>query len=267
MTEELVLMVEVAARPETVYGFFTDPASFDLWMGAAMGKATIVPEAGGEVRVEYPAFGDFPARVVRGEVTALEPPRRFGFTWGYEGDDAFPPGTSTVEITLVPTARGTRVELRHAGLPTDEAREAHRGGFRLYLSVLAARAADAQHLAGLDGRVSAWFEAWNAEDQAARAAALDRCLIEEGEFRHAFAALRGRDDLSGHIASSRTVMPGIRLQPRGRPELCHDTARFGWQAVRDGKVVSTGENFAVLAGDGRFALVAGFTDRAERISS
>ena len=261
MTEELVLTVEAAARPDTVFGFFTDPESFDLWMGAAMGKARIAPRAGGEVRVDFPAFGDFPARRVRGEVTAMEPPRRFCFTWGYEGDDAFPPGSSTVQITLVPIPRGTRVELRHAGLPTDELREAHRGGFRLYLSVLAARAADAEHLAGLDGRVSAWFEAWNTDDRSARAAALERCLGEKGEFRHAFAALRGRDDLSGHIGSSRTVMPGIRLEPRGRPELCHDTVRFGWQAVREGAVVSTGENFAVLAGDGRFALVAGFTDR------
>ncbi|MGH7543891.1 MAG: SRPBCC domain-containing protein [Gemmatimonadota bacterium] len=260
MSEELVLTVEVAARPETVFALFTDPASFDLWMGAAMGKATLVPEKGGEVRVDFPAFAEFPARVVRGEVLALEPYRRFTFTWGYERSDDLPPGASTIEITLTPTDLGTTVELRHTGLPTDELRRAHRGGFRLYLSVLAARAADAQHAAGLDGTVAAWFEAWNADDVGARRAALERCLTEDGEFRHAFAAVRGRDDLSGHIASSRAVMQGIRLEPNGRPELCHAYARFGWEAVREGGVVSTGENFAVLAGDGRFALVAGFRD-------
>ncbi len=260
MSEELVLTVEVAARPETVFGFFTEPESFDMWMGAAMGKATLVPEKGGEVRVDFPAFGDFPARVVRGEVLALEPPRRFAFTWGYEGADELPPGASTVEITLEPTDRGTTVRLRHMGLPTDEMRQAHRGGFRLYLSVLAASAADAQHAAGLGGTVGAWFEAWNVDDVAARRAALDRCLAEDGEFRHAFAAVRGREDLSGHIASSRAVIPGVRLEPHGEPGLCHGFARFGWQAVREGAVVSTGENFAVLAGDGRFALVAGFKD-------
>ena len=252
------MTVEVAARPETVFGFFTDPASFDLWMGAAMGKATLAPETGGEVRVDFPAFGEFPARVVRGEVLALEPPRRFAFTWGYEGAEELPPGASTVEITLTPTDRGTTVVLRHTGLPTDEMRQAHRGGFRLYLSVLAARAADAEHAAGLESKVAAWFEAWNAEDVGARRAALERCLAEEGEFRHAFAAVRGREDVSGHIAASRAVMQGVRLEPHGERGLCHGFARFGWQAVREGEVVSTGENFAVLAGDGRFALVAGF---------
>lgn len=260
MSVELVLTVEVAARPETVFGFFTDPASFDLWMGAAMGAATLVPEPGGEIRVDFPAFGEFPARVVRGEVLALEPPRRFAFTWGYEGADELPPGASTVEITLVPTDHGTRVELRHTGLPTDELRQGHRSAFRLYLSVLAARAADAQHTAGLERMVAAWFEAWNTDDIGARRAALERCLAEDGEFRHAFAAVRGRDDLSGHIASSRAVMQGIRLEPNGERDLCHRYARFGWKAVRDGAVVSTGENFAVLVGDGRFSLVAGFSD-------
>lgn len=262
MNEELILTVEISARPETVFGFFTDAASFDQWMGAVMGKATLVPEPGGELRVEFPAFGEFPARVVRGEVVVLEPSRRFAFTWGYEGADDLPPGASTVEIRLTPTDRGTTVELRHTGLPTDKARQEHRGGFRLYLSLLAARAAEVQHAAGLERTVEAWFEAWNTEAPAARGAALERCLGDDGEFRHAFAAVRGQGDLSGHIASSRAVMPGIRLEPRGRPELCHGYVRFGWQAVRDGEVVSTGENFAVLAGDGRFALVAGFTDPA-----
>ncbi|MGH7557644.1 MAG: META domain-containing protein [Gemmatimonadota bacterium] len=78
-------MTTLLYEPETVFGFFTDPASFNVWMGAAIGNATTVPETGGEVRVEFPPLGVFPARVVLGEVVAIEPPRRFAFTWGYEG--------------------------------------------------------------------------------------------------------------------------------------------------------------------------------------
>jgi uncharacterized protein YndB with AHSA1/START domain len=100
----------IAARPETIFRYFTDPARFARWMGEG---SVLEAEPGGRLRVGYPT-----GQVAGGRVVALEADRRVVFTWGYEGDgQAVPVGSSTVEITLEPEADGTRVHLRHSGRP------------------------------------------------------------------------------------------------------------------------------------------------------
>jgi uncharacterized protein (TIGR03086 family) len=66
------------------------------------------------------------------------------FTWGWEGDDELPPGTSTVTVTLTPTAGGTEVRLVHDGL-TDAQAARHAEGWNHYLDrlVVAAQNSDA----------------------------------------------------------------------------------------------------------------------------
>jgi Activator of Hsp90 ATPase homolog 1-like protein len=60
--------VHVAAPPEEVFRYFTDPARYVRWMGA---EARLNPVAGGEYRIR---MGDgFEAA---GEFTELDPPRR-----------------------------------------------------------------------------------------------------------------------------------------------------------------------------------------------
>jgi uncharacterized protein YndB with AHSA1/START domain len=50
-----------------------------------------------------------------------------------------PPGSTTVEITLAPEGAGTVLRLRHMGLPSDDARQRHHGGWALYTGRLVAR--------------------------------------------------------------------------------------------------------------------------------
>ena len=45
------------------------------------------------------------------------PPLRVVMTWGWDGSDEVPPGSSTVRIELDATDAGTRVRLTHTGLP------------------------------------------------------------------------------------------------------------------------------------------------------
>jgi uncharacterized protein YndB with AHSA1/START domain len=71
----------------------------------------------------------------------VEPPSRLVFTWGWEGDGDLPPGSSTVEITLIPDGDDTLVRLRHTGLPTQESRTLHAAGWDHYLGRLARAAA------------------------------------------------------------------------------------------------------------------------------
>src|SRR5260370_27582893 len=63
--------------------------------------------------------------VVLGEYVLVEPPSRVVFTWGWEGNPDLPPGSTTVEVTLVPDGEGTIVRLKHGGRPDPHRPEPH----------------------------------------------------------------------------------------------------------------------------------------------
>ena len=120
--------VRIAARPETVFEFFVDPAKYVRWKGR---KAELDPRPGGVFRVE---FSD--DDTARGEFVEIEPPSRIVFTWGWEAEGhPIPPGTSTVEVTLVPDGDGTVVRLVHTGLP-ESAVAKHAEGWDFFLPKL-----------------------------------------------------------------------------------------------------------------------------------
>ena len=129
--------VRIAARPETVFEFFTDPEKMIRWKGR---RAELDARPGGVYRVE---IND--QAVALGEYVEVDPPGRIVFTWGWEGQEsgqgehAVPPGSSRVEITLEPHGDGTLVRLRHLDLPA-ESREIHGQGWDLYLGRLTAAA-------------------------------------------------------------------------------------------------------------------------------
>jgi uncharacterized protein YndB with AHSA1/START domain len=128
--------VRIAARPETVFDFFVDPAKMRRWKGR---KAELDPKPGGVYRVEINEQA-----VVSGEYLEVEAPSRLVFTWGWEGQEtgehAVPPGSSRVEVDLVPDGEGTLVRLRHFNLP-EQSREIHGQGWDLYLGRLVKAAA------------------------------------------------------------------------------------------------------------------------------
>jgi uncharacterized protein YndB with AHSA1/START domain len=250
------LELTIAARPETVFRYFTDPARFARWLGEA---AVLEPRAGGRLRVGYPT-----GQVAGGRVLAVEPDRRVAFTWGYEGDgQVVPAGSSTVEITLEPVAEGTLVRLRHTGLPAGEPPTAHLAGWRHALAGLAFAASTDQLAPVLAGRVADWLAAWNEPDPADRSALLGRCLAGGGRFRDPTSAVDGAGPLADHIGMVRQLTGGARLVGRGRPEQCHGVVRFGWAVLGPGEaVLATGTNVAGADLDGRFRWVTGFWDPA-----
>ena len=115
-----------------VFSYFTDPEKLVRWMGA---EATLDPRRGGVF-----SFTNTPRLVIVGEFVTVEPYRRIVFTWGYgrfpeEEVNPLPPGTSTVEVELVPDGEATIVRLRHR-VPTELA-AFHELGWEHYLPRLA----------------------------------------------------------------------------------------------------------------------------------
>ena len=131
--------VRIAARPETVFEFFTDPEKQVLWMGR---RAELDARPGGIYDVEISDRSH-----ARGEFVEVDAPSRVVFTFGWEGQEAggegehaVPPGSSRVEVTLEPEGEGTLVRLRHHDLPA-QSRAIHGQGWELFLGRLAIAAA------------------------------------------------------------------------------------------------------------------------------
>ena len=129
MSHEVDLTVRIDARPETVFPYFTDPARMVAWMGVS---AHVDARVGGEYRVRVNSGG-----VAVGEFVEIDPPARIVWTWGWEGNEELPPGSSTVEITLTPDGDATVVRLRHTGLPDTEWQGKHHTGWSHYVARLA----------------------------------------------------------------------------------------------------------------------------------
>jgi uncharacterized protein YndB with AHSA1/START domain len=140
--------VRIAAPPEEVFGYLTDPGQHVTWMGS---QARLDPVPGGQywvrMRDGFAAAGEF---------VQLSPPHRVVFTWGWADDEAarhvkgdqppadasaLPPGSTRVEIQLSAENAGTLLTLLHHDLGTEQLRQAHDEAWTAYLARLAVRAA------------------------------------------------------------------------------------------------------------------------------
>ena len=120
--------VHIAAPPERVWAYFTQPEAIVRWMGE---YALLEPQPGGQFTVDVKGVP------VRGRFLRLDPPHRLLISWGYAGSDRLPPGASTVEVRLTPDGAGTRVDLEHRDLPSAE-QPGHATGWTHYLARLSA---------------------------------------------------------------------------------------------------------------------------------
>lgn len=123
----------IAAAPAIVFSYLIDPVKFVTWMGIG---AELDPRPGGKFRID--ADG---GNIASGEYREVDPPHRLVMTWGWEQSTTVPPGSTTVEITLIPEGSGTILRLRHTGLPSEDARQRHHGGWTLYTGKLVAQLA------------------------------------------------------------------------------------------------------------------------------
>jgi len=124
--------VRVAASPDSVFEYFTDPAKMVQWMGV---EATLDPRPGGVCRTTCGQA------IMLGEFVEVDRPRRIVFTWGWEtAQFKTPPQSTLVEVSLTPDGKETVVRLAHRRL-RPEAVAFHRAGWQHYLPRLALAAA------------------------------------------------------------------------------------------------------------------------------
>lgn len=126
MAEPFRTSIEIAAPPDKIYPYLTQPEAVLRWIGD---HAVLDPRPGGEFTL------DINGVPVRGSYLEVDPPHRLVISWGHAGSDTLPPGSSTVEITLTPTSGGTRVDLEHRDLPAEEA-DKHAIGWPHFLARL-----------------------------------------------------------------------------------------------------------------------------------
>jgi uncharacterized protein YndB with AHSA1/START domain len=132
-TPSVELEVRIKASPATVFAYLTEPTRIARWMGEAV-LFEARPGAGYRIKVAG-------SHLAGGEIVAVEPNRRLVMTWGWAAPDhPIPPGSSTVEIELMPDGDETVVHLSHRDLPADAVGE-HTHGWTHYLDRLAIIAA------------------------------------------------------------------------------------------------------------------------------
>ncbi len=135
MDESLVVQREthIAAPCAAVFAFLTDPEKIIRWMGS---EATTDAHPGGLYLLK--GVG---GRSARGAFREVVPVHRLAYSFGWEGIEATPPGSSLVEIDLIEQNGGTLLRMTHTGLPNAEQCASHARGWGHYLERLAAAAA------------------------------------------------------------------------------------------------------------------------------
>lgn len=129
MSDPIVVSRRIAAAPASVYSYLTDAEKWALWQGVG---ADLEPRRGGLFSLRMPNGSK-----AQGEFVELIEGARVVFTWGWVDHPGVPPGSSIVEIDLVPDGTGTMVTITHRGLPEDEI-ALHTAGWERYLPRLAA---------------------------------------------------------------------------------------------------------------------------------
>lgn len=128
MTGPVVVERRIDAPPAAVFEYLIDPSLLAAWLGAA---CTLDPTPGGRFEMLSPN-----GMTAAGEVAAVLPDEKVSFTWGWTGHPGLPPGSTLVEIELIPDEGGTLVRLTHSELDPDE-KALHRRGWQHYMGRLA----------------------------------------------------------------------------------------------------------------------------------
>lgn len=110
ITTTIEHVVDIDAPPGIVFDLWTTTDGLTAWWGVS---AAVDPRPGGPIRVDIDG-----EHIMVGEIVELERPHRLMFTFGWEGREPAPAST-TVVVTIEASPTGSRLVLRHSGLPVE----------------------------------------------------------------------------------------------------------------------------------------------------
>ncbi|MBP1298145.1 uncharacterized protein YndB with AHSA1/START domain [Bradyrhizobium elkanii] len=138
MTEAFIVQreIQIAAPAATVFAFLTDPQKIVSWMGL---EAATETHPGGLYFLK--GLGSDRSRAARGAFREVVPVHRLAYSFGWEGSEEVPPGSSLIEIDLMEQDNGTLLRMTHSGLPNAAQCESHDKGWAHYMGRLSLAAA------------------------------------------------------------------------------------------------------------------------------
>ena len=130
MDEALIVRREthIPAPPAAVFALLTDPEKLLSWIGT---EAHLEPQPGGLYLVNING-----SKFARGTFREVVPVHRIAYSFGWDGSDEVPPGSSLVEIDLIEKPDGTLLRFTHSGLPSAEQCANHAKGWIHYIERL-----------------------------------------------------------------------------------------------------------------------------------
>jgi uncharacterized protein YndB with AHSA1/START domain len=110
-TTPLRYVMDLHASRDAVWALWTDPRQVAGWLCESV---ALEPAVGGRFLASWDQLP------VAGELLFVDRPRLLLFEWNLEGS------ASQVEVRMLPTLRGTRLEVSHRGLARELCEEADR---------------------------------------------------------------------------------------------------------------------------------------------
>jgi len=140
MMNDTELRIErlIAAPPERVFQYFTDPKLFTTWWGPEGMTSTahvLDVRVGGAWRTTMHSR-DGKNMTVGGTYRAVETPRRLVFTWAWEDDKGARGFETEVTITFAAAPGGTKLTILQKEFETAESRDQHGRGWNSTLDKL-----------------------------------------------------------------------------------------------------------------------------------
>ena len=126
--DQIVREVKIAATPEEVFAYLTDPEKMTRWEASS---ADVDLRVGGEYSMVVAS-----THVARGTFVEIDPPRKLVYTFGWQDHELVGPGSTKIEIKLEQDGDYTLLHFVHSGLPNEDEVAAHTKGWSHYLSRL-----------------------------------------------------------------------------------------------------------------------------------
>lgn len=117
----------IAAPRAQVFAAWIDPEFMKMWFAPGdmtVGDVQVDAKVGGSYRIVMQGGGITPTAI--GEYKEIVANQKLVFTWKWEGD----PGQPTlVTVSFHDDGGGTRIDLKHERLPSEESRARHEHGW------------------------------------------------------------------------------------------------------------------------------------------